>query len=144
MQFQDAGTGEQLGSDTETLIVAGKPDPSGGTVCKSADDGHSHTYIGNVGNGITYRATYVWSCSGTYKGGKLSYIETATSDKVVFSDGASCSAHTPYVSEHLEGTFTSQNTISGILTTDSVTSDCNRGIGTSQENANKGSWTAQL
>jgi hypothetical protein len=144
LQVQDAGTGKQFGSTTETLTVTGKPDPSGGTVCQSIDDGQPHTYNGNTGNGITYRETYVWSCSGTYKGGKLSYIETATSDKVGFSNGLSCVAHTPYVFEHLEGTFTSQNTISGTLSSDSITADCNRGIGTQLTNASKGSWTAQL
>jgi hypothetical protein len=144
LQVQDAGTGKQFGSTTETLIITGKPDPSGGTVCQSIDDGQPHTYNGNTGNGITYRETYVWSCSGTYKGGKLSYIETATSDKVGFSNGLSCVAHTPYVFEHLEGTFTSQNTISGTLSSDSITVDCDRGIGTQLTNASKGSWTAQL
>ncbi len=144
MQAQDAGTGKQLGSTTETLIITGKPDPSGGSVCQSLDDGQPHSYIGNAGNGITYRETFIWSCSGTYKGGKLSYTETATTDKVDFSNGISCVAHTHYVSEHLEGTFTSQNTISGTLSSDSITADCNRGIGTQLTNASKGSWTAQL
>jgi len=144
VQAQDAGTGKQLGSDTETLIVTGKPDPSGGTVCQSADDGQPHTYIGNAENGITYRETSVLTCSGTYRGGKLTYTETVTSDKVDFSNGISCVAHTHYVSEHLEGTFTSQNTISGTLSSDSITADCNRGIGTQLTNASKGSWTAQL
>jgi len=146
VQAQDAGTGKQLGSDTETLIVTEKPDPSGGTVCQSADDGQSHTYLGNVGNGITYRETAVLTCSGTYKGGKLTYTETATSQKEAYSDGTSCQEHTPYVTEHLEGTFTSQNTISGTLSSDSVTTDCSGGSGTHQFNFNaqKGSWTAQL
>jgi hypothetical protein len=144
MQAQDAGTGKQLGSTTETLIITGKPDPSGGTVCQSLDEGQPHSYTGNAGNGITYRETFIWSCSGTYKGGKLSYTETATTDKVDFSSGISCVAHTPYVYEHLEGTFTSQNTISGTLSSDSITADCNRGIGTQLTNASKGSWTAQL
>jgi len=144
MQAQDAGTGKQLGSTTETLIITGKPDPSGGSVCQSLDDGQPHSYSGNAGNGITYRETFIWSCSGTYKGGKLSYTETATTDKVDFSNGISCVAHTHYVSEHLEGTFTSQNTISGTLSSDSITADCNRGIGTQLTNASKGSWTAQL
>jgi pSer/pThr/pTyr-binding forkhead associated (FHA) protein len=144
VQVQDAGTGQQSRSITETLIVTGKPDPSGGTVCQSVDDGQPHNYIGNTGNGITYRETYVWSCSGTYKGGKLTYIETTTSDKVDFSNGLSCQAHTPYVFQHLEGTFTSQNTISGTLTTDSITVDCNQGVGTTQLNARNGSWTAQM
>jgi hypothetical protein len=146
VQYQDAGTGKQLGSDTEPLTVTGKPDPSGGTVCKASDDGLSHTYIGNVGNGITYRATLVSTCRGTYKGGKLTYTETATSDKAVYSDGVSCVAHTPYVLEHLEGTFTNQNTISGTFSSDSVTIDCNGSSGPHQftYNAQKGSWTAQL
>lgn len=144
LQAQDAGTGKQFGPTTETLTVTGKPDPSGGTVCQAVDDGQPHTYIGNASNGITYRETYVLSCSGTYKGGKLSYTETATSDKVDYSDGISCVAHTPYVSEQLEGTFTSQNTISGTLRSDSITADCNRGLGTQQTNASTGSWTAQM
>ncbi len=103
VQFQDAGTGKQLGSYSQTLTVTGKPNPSGGTVCQSVDDGLSHTDIVNAGNGITFRDTYVLSCSGTYKGGKLSYIETTTSEKVDYSNGVSCVAHTPYVYEHLGG-----------------------------------------
>jgi hypothetical protein len=125
VQGQEAGTGKQLGSTTETLTITGKPDPSGGTVCQAADDGQAHTNTDSTSNGVTYRETYVLSCSGTYKGGKLSCIETATSDKVDFSNGISCVARTPYVYEHLEGTFTSQNTISGPFTTDSITADCN-------------------
>ncbi len=144
VQIQDAGTGKQLGSYSETLSVTGKPDPSGGTVCQSADDGQPHIYNGNAGNGLTYRETYILSCSGTDKGGKLSYIETTTSDKADYSDGVSCVGRTPFVYQDLEGTFTSQNTISGTLTSDSITWTCNRGFGTWQTNASKGNWTAQL
>jgi hypothetical protein len=144
VQYQDAGTGKQLGSSTETLMITGKPDPSGGTVCRSIDDGQTHTDNGTTSNGATYQETYVSSCSGTYKGGKLTYIETVTTDKVVYSNGVSCMAGTPYVAEHLEGTFTSQNAISGTLTADSITWNCNQGVGTQQTNASKGSWTAQM
>jgi hypothetical protein len=144
VQVQDAGTGKQLGPWTETLIVTGKPDPSGGTVCQAVDHGQPNTYIGNAGNGVTFHETFTLSCSGTYKEGKLTYSETATSDKVDFSDGVSCVAHTPYVFEHLEGTFTNQNTISGTLSSNSITADCNRGFGTQVTNAKTGSWTAQL
>jgi hypothetical protein len=144
LQVQDAGTGKQLGSSTETLIVTGKPGPSGGTVCQSIDDGQTHTDNGTTSNGVTYQETHVSSCSGTYKGGKLTYIETATTDKILYSNGLSCVARTPYVFEHLEGTFTSQNAISGTLTADSITWDCNQGVGTQQTNASKGSWTAQM
>ena len=144
LQVQDAGTGQQLGTGTETLTVTGKPDPSGGTVCQAVDNGQQHTSLGSTSTGVTYHETVVLSCSGTYKGGKLSYTETATTDKVDFSNGVSCVAHTPYVYQHLEGTFTSQNTISGTLSSDNVTVDCNQGIGTLQTNARKGSWTAQM
>jgi len=146
VQPQDAGTGKKLSSYSETLIVTGKSDPAGGTVCQSFDDSQPHTFIGNVGNGITYRETSVLTCSGTYKGGKLTYTETVTSEKDVYSDGTSCQGHTPYVSEHLEGTFTNQNSISGTFSSDSVTADCSMGSATHQFNFNaqKGSWTGQL
>jgi len=144
LQGKDTGTGQQLGSVTETLVITGKPDPSGGTVCRALADGQTQTNTGSTSNGITYRETYVLSCIGTYKGGKLSYTETATADRVDFSNGISCVAHTPYVYEHLEGTFTSQNTISGTFSTGSITADCNQGIGTQQYNASNGSWTAQM
>ena len=143
---QDAGTGKQLDSLTETLTIQGKPDPAGGTVCQSWDDGQPHIYIGNVGNGITYRQTSVLTCSGTYKMGKLTYTETVTSEKDVYSDGTSCVAHIPYVTEHLEGAFTSQNTISGTFSSESVTVDCSRGSDSHQfnYNAQKGSWSGTL
>jgi hypothetical protein len=144
LQSQDSSTGQQNGSSTQTLIVTGRPDPSGGTVCTSVDNGQPQTYLGNTNNGLTYHETYVASCSGTYQGGKLTYIGTMTSDKVVYSNGVSCIAHTPYVYEHLEGTFTSQNAISGTVSSDSFTADCNQGVGTVQINAIKGSWTGQM
>jgi hypothetical protein len=144
VQVQDAGTGQQLTSTTETLTVLGRPDPSGGTVCQSIDDGQPHIYNGTTSNGTTYRETFVLACTGTYKGGKLSYTETATTYKIDFSYGVSCVAHMPYVLQHLEGSFTSPNTISGTLSGDSITMDCNQGVGTQQANARKGSWTAQM
>jgi hypothetical protein len=144
VQAQDVGTGRQLDSITETLTVLGRPDPSGGTVCQAIDDGQPHIYNGTTSNGTTYRETFVLACTGTYKGGKLTYTETVTTDKIDSSNGVSCMAHTPYVFQHLEGSFTSPNTISGTLIGDSITMDCNQGIGTQQANASKGSWTAQM
>lgn len=143
LQVQDAVTGQQLGSVTETLTITGKPDPAGGTVCQSVDDGQQHTSTGSTSNGLTYRETFVWSCNGTYKGGKLSYIEIATGDTVVFSNGVSCVAQ-PYVFQHIEGTFSSHNTISGTLSTDGITANCNQGVGIQHFDARKGSWTGQM
>lgn len=144
LQIQDAVTGQQLGSATDTLTITGKPDPAGGTVCQSVDDGQPHTSTGSTNNGVTYRETIVWSCNGTYKGGKLSYTEMVTSDTVAFSNGVSCVAHTPYVYQHIEGSFSSHNTVSGTLSTDSITVDCNQGVGTQHSDARKGSWTGQM
>ena len=143
LQVQDAVTGQQLGTVAEALTISGKPDPAGGTVCQSVDDGQQHTSTGSTSNGLTYRETFVWSCSGTYKGGKLSYTEMATSDTVVFSNGVSCVTQ-PYVYQHIEGTFSSHNTISGTLSSDSITVNCNRGVGIQHSDARKGSWTGQM
>jgi hypothetical protein len=144
VHIQDAGTGKQLGSYSQTLTVTGKPDPSGGTVCQYYDHGQPNTNLGNDGNGVTYREISVFSCSGIYMGGRLSYIETATSSKIYYSNGQSCVARTPFVNEDLEGTFMSPYSISGTLSSDSITWDCSGGGGTQLANASKGSWTAYL
>ena len=82
VRVQDAGTGKQIGTYAVSLGIIGRSDPNGGIVCQSTDHGQTNTYLGNLGNGITYREIYVFSCSGTYKRGKLSYIETAISTKM--------------------------------------------------------------
>jgi hypothetical protein len=143
VRFQDAGTGKQIDPFSETLVITGKPDASGGTVCQSYDDGKPNTLSGNTGNGVPYHLTAVFSCSGTYKGGQIDYTETATSLKITSSNGASCVAHTPFVYQHLVGSFTNQNTINGTASGESATFDCSLGIST-QSNARKGSWTGQL
>jgi hypothetical protein len=147
VQSPDVTTGKPGGSYIDHLIITGWPDPSGGTVCQSVDNGQPNTYNGDGGNGITYIETSTLTCSGTYKGGKLSYIETATSDKVDYSNGLSCMTHQPYVLQHLEGSFSAPNSISGTFTSESVTAYCNKGSGTAvpiQINAVKGTWTGQL
>jgi len=132
-------------SFTETLIITARPDKSGGTVCETIDHGQPQTYHGDAGNGRTYTETATYSCSGTYQGGKLSYTETDTSDKTDLSDGVSCVMHTPSVVQHLEGTFTAPNSISGTVSGGGDTADCNKGIGTVQvNNTIEGTWTGQL
>ena len=121
-------------SGTLTLTV------NGGKVCRNLDDGQSHDHTGTA-NGVGYTETTVHTCSGSYKGGKLSYIETATSDKIVFDNGLTCTAHVPYVSAHLEGTFSSATSISGSYTEDTIIIDCNMGVGSQSFTANTGTWT---
>lgn len=141
IQRQNASTGEQLQTWNQTLLISGRPDPAGGTVCQSRDDGQSHTDRGDLGNGITYTDTYVWTCSGTYKGGKLSYNETVTSDKYDFSTGVSCTANTPYTYEHLDGSFIDHSTVSGTYAGDSLYLNCSNGKSFTLSDPRKGSWT---
>jgi FHA domain len=141
IQRQNASTGKHLQSWNQTLLISSRPDPAGGTVCQSSDDGQSHTINGDMGNGITYTETSVWTCSGTYKGGKLSYTETVTSDTFKFSTGVSCTANVPYSFEHLEGSFTDHSTISGTYTGDALYLNCDNGKSFTMFDAEEGSWT---
>jgi hypothetical protein len=142
IQFQDAGTGKQLGTLSDNLAVTGKPGPSGGTVCQYYDDGDKHIYTGTDKYNDAYTETYSTTCTGTYKGGKLTYTQTVTSDKIVYTDGVTCIALTPYTSQHLEGAFTNSHLISGTYSSDSFTWNCDKGIGSQLEDASKGSWSA--
>ncbi len=126
------------GAETIALIVTGKPD--GGTVCRSDDDGQPHTATGVI-NGVAYSETAIGTCSGRYKGGKLSYKETLTKDELDFTDGVVCTAHVPYVSRHLEGTFSNATTVSGTSSTDAITIDCNMGVGSTTTKPESGTWT---
>src|SRR6266566_1300508 len=142
VQPQDAVNGKQQTPFSEMLQIKG--DPNGGTVCRLADNGQPQVLTGSSGNGVTYRETVVWTCSGSYKGGKLTYTETTTSDKIDFSDGISCTIHTPYVNQHLDGTFTNNNTVSGPYTSDGITADCTGGLGTQHGDASKGTWNGNV
>lgn len=125
-------------SGSITLVITGSAD--GGKVCRDLDDGQPHAHTG-TSNGVGYTETTSHTCSGTYKGGKLSYTETATSDKIVFDNGLICNAHVPYVSAHMEGTFTDSSSIHGTYSEDTIAADCNMGVGSQSFNANSGTWT---
>jgi hypothetical protein len=125
-------------SGSTTLTITGSAD--GGKVCGDLDDGQAHTHTG-TSNGVGYTETAVHTCGGTYKGGKLSYTETATSDKVVFDNGLICNAHVPYVSAHMEGAFTDTSSINGSYSEDTIVVDCNMGVGRQSFTANTGTWT---
>lgn len=120
------------------LVITGSAD--GGKVCRDLDDNQPHTHTG-TSNGVGYTETTTHTCSGTYKGGKLSYTETATSDKIVFDDGLVCNAHVPYVSAHMEGSFTDSTSINGNYSEDTIVADCNMGVGSQSFTANTGTWT---
>ena len=123
-----------------TLTVTGSPD--GGTVCAAQDDGKPHTNQ-DTSDGIAFTETIVYTCKGTYKGGQLSYTETVTQATITdAADGLTCTAKTPFVNIQLQGTFSSNTSVSGTYTTDAVTFNCNMGVGTlNAQDAGSGSWT---
>jgi hypothetical protein len=120
IQFQGAyaqGGGQFSGSDTE--IVSGRPDPTGGHVCQPQDNGQPHRYTNRtLDTGLPETQTVVYSCTGTYRGGTLNLTETLLSDTVQLTDqGAQITCHLlhPGIDEQLTGTYTAQGKFSGTL-----------------------------
>jgi hypothetical protein len=132
----------RVGGQSAALDLAVTGSPDGGKVCGSKADGKSHTLSGTE-NTMSYTETRTLTCSGTYKGGKLSYTETATSDILAFNNGVRCVAKTPYMFAHLEGTFSSATTVSGSFSQDAVSITCslNGASKTSNSPARTGTWT---
>jgi hypothetical protein len=59
-------TGNQINAQ-ETEVVTGHPDPIGGTVCQTEDNGQPNVSTGITTNSHTpYRETSTFSCSGSY------------------------------------------------------------------------------
>jgi len=103
----------------QTYIITGRPDPQGGTVCQDVDHGQPQVSSGYTGDTHTaYRETYTFSCQGTYKGGKITYQETLTSDTIVYTSvtpQVSCSLVSPQVYEKLTATYNSQHEFTGTV-----------------------------
>lgn len=138
---QDAVTGQQFQDFRDTLTVTGKPDPAGGTVCDQRyDTNQPVTQTGTTSSGVGYVLTYIATCSGTYKGGMLTYTETATSYQIAFANGLNCRANVPFVNQDLTGSFSDANTLSGTYKSDAVTINCSNGQSI-QGNPQKGTWT---
>lgn len=138
---QDAVTGQQLQTYQDVLTVTGKPDPAGGTVCDQRyDTNQPVTQTGTTSSGVGYTITYIATCSGTYKGGMLTYTETITSYQVAFANGLNCRGNVPFVNQNLTGTFTDANTVSGTYKSDALIITCSNGQSI-QGNPQKGTWT---
>jgi hypothetical protein len=147
IQTQDPVTG-QPAQEQETLVITGQPDPAGGTVCQAQDNGQPYTLTGSILNApgqpgvVTYQETLVTTCSGSYKGGQLSYTETVTSDQYVLSVGnLACQAATPYTLQTLSGAFDSATTSSGEWSATQVMIACTGGQPLTAHPAQQGSWS---
>jgi hypothetical protein len=127
-----------------SLLVTGHPDPSGGTVCGPLDDGQAHSFPDQDQSGGSH--TYITGCSGTYKGGAFTYMQTEQS----YSDnagGVTCPwNYTTAPLFSLEGTFTDPTTLTGTWTMNYGAGTINCSDGTSQDfdylaNPDQGTWT---
>lgn len=136
--IQASGSSEEV-----TLKVTGSD--NGGTVCRNEDNGQPRTRTG-TSDGLLYTETLVSTCSGNYKGGALTYTETVTKDVILFSNGVICTAQTPYVSNHLEGSFTNATAINGTYANDAVTATCKLGTISRSTTvpATRGTWTGNF
>ena len=135
----------------ETEVVTGHPDPNGGTVCQAEDDGQPHTYSGvTLDTGSPYQQTATFSCTGTYKGGKLTLTETLLSDTVVFTSSnpsTTCTLNAPHVDEQLSGGYTEQHQFSGTVTFPEIPTSafpCNRPNSSFFYYGGQGTWTGQI
>ncbi|HEY7357102.1 MAG TPA: serine/threonine-protein kinase, partial [Ktedonobacterales bacterium] len=74
VQAKDVGTGAKKTFNITLNVSQGK-------VCNnSSDTGQPQNTTHTFSNGTSYEETYVLTCSGTYKAGRLSYTETDTRD----------------------------------------------------------------
>jgi hypothetical protein len=126
-----------------TLIVTGHPDPAGGTVCSSRDSGTSDTQQDTQGH-----ITGTYSCSGTYKGGNVSYTEAVKTQTLTFSDGQTCTLRSPQ-QPYLEitGSYTNQDNFSGTVTQHAVDESmytCTPADATGFIIAHTGTWTGTV
>ena len=135
----------------ETEVVTGHPDPNGGTVCQSEDNGQPHTYTGvTLDRGSPYRQTVTYSCTGTYKGRKLTLTETLLSAIVVFTSSnplTTCTLNAPHVDEQLSGSYTDQHKFSGTVNFPQIPTTafpCNTQGSSFFLFGGQGTWTGQI
>jgi hypothetical protein len=135
------------GGDTYTfdkkLLILGKPDPAGGSVC-SPEDMTPQVYTGTLqGSSETYTETITFTCQGTYKQGHLTYVETATSDVLVLGRGTTCSSPAPYIYGAYDGFFTSPAVSSGTYYDNYFQANCTDGSYVYRDSGT-GTWTGSL
>ena len=142
--------GTQL-THQDTLIITGHPDPTGGTVCRSKDNGKPQVITDvTVNTGEPFQETYTMSCSGRYKGGKITFTETLLSDIIVFTTSnpqTTCTLNGPHVDEQLSGSYTAQHIFSGTVTYPEIPTSaysCNTSGSYFFNYAEHGTWTGQV
>lgn len=139
-------------TSSETITVTGNPDPAGGSVCGENENGlpfvTHNTFSGGNLAGTAYKETFVETCSGTYRGGKLEENVTVTSQYLSYTDSSSndviCSPSVPYAYEQIQGAFSSATVISGTYNIASTGLTCTDGFETITQYAEAGSWNGTV
>ncbi len=141
----------QQSTQQATLIITGHPDPVGGTVCRSRDNGQPQVITSvTIDTGEPFKETYTASCSGTYKGGKLTFTETFTSNIIVFTSSnppTTCTLNGPHVDEQVSGSYTDQHVFSGTISYPEIPTSaytCNQPNWSFFFYAEHGTWTGQV
>lgn len=111
--------GNKVNTDIDfILIVTGKPDPAGGSVCSEDADGKPH--VKNYPKQFNMTTTTIYSCEGTYKAGRIDYTQMITDVKMVFAGYSNetnvcVNKGEAFLYHHLIGTFNDAKTITGTL-----------------------------
>jgi hypothetical protein len=144
IQATDPYVGEPFASNP-VLIITGHPDPEGGTVCSPNDNGQSFTQNGTTYNhGTSYTEVETATCSGTYKAGQISYIETDTSASSSDPSSGNCALNNPAVILRLTGAYAGHDTFSGTINYPYVSFVCDQQGSTWWQEALTGTWTGTM
>lgn len=136
-------------SQNPVLLITGHPDPEGGTVCSPDDNGQSFTFNEIAADGTTpFTKTITASCSGTYKAGQISFIETSTTIKQYWQYSGvnvTCVRNNPTVDLRLTGAYAGNNTFRGTLNSPYFTYTCDQGYSNTYHEAAQGvTWTGTI
>ena len=103
-------------SSNSVLIITGHSE--GGAVCSPDDSGQPFTFNETTTGNTPFTKLITATCSGTYKAGQISYIETTTSLQNSYqSNGVNvkCMLNNPTVDLRLTGAYVGNNTFKGTI-----------------------------
>lgn len=138
-------------TETQTVIITGHPDPMGGSVCESTDNGQPiMTQNSTFNTSTAFQETAVYSCTGTYKAGKFTYTQMLTSDTIKYylvSPVVTCTLTSPQPNMELSGSYTGNNMFSGTFTFPAISQNayhCDANGANFFHRAGQGTWTGSV
>lgn len=123
---QDNESGKPFTSKA-TLIVTGRADPAGGSICTQYADGQPHTATDTSASGANTRETIASQCDGSYKSGKVDYTEKLLQDSLEITEQGrtfKCALDNADTALHLTGNFDGPSTAKGTFDNGSQSYTC--------------------